>query len=234
MEWVFDQAHLGVPDPVAAAAWYRQYLGATAGDNTDRVMFGDTRIIFLKNDTPAPSHGSAIDRMALSFADLKARMRALDGSGARVVTPLTDLAGLYTSAVIEDPWGARIEVVEDPETIGFHHVHLQVPDLDRSRRWYVEKFGATPGTYKGRLDGITCGGMWVLMDRGAAEPSRGHTIDHVGWRMADLKATAADLKTKGVTFTTEPQPGPSGPHAPVLLSFTEDPWGVKIELLQRP
>jgi hypothetical protein len=76
--------------------------------------------------------------------------------------------------------------------------------------------------------------MWLLMDEGPAAPSRGHTIDHIGWRMADLRATATDLKEKGVTFTTEPQPGPQGPHAPVLLSFTEDPWGVKIELLQRP
>ena len=234
MEWTFDQAHLGVPDPLGAAAWYRQYLGATAGDHNDRVMFGDTRVIFLKNDAPAPSHGSAIDHLALSFADVTARMKALEGSGARVVASVSEVPGLYTSAFIEDPWGARIEVVEDPGTIGFHHVHLQVPDLDRSRDWYIEKFGAKSGKFKGQLEGFTCGGMWVLMDEGAAVPSRGHTIDHVGWRMADLRATAADLKTRGVTFTTEPQAGPAGPHAPVLLSFTEDPWGVKIELLQRP
>lgn len=234
MEWTFDQAHLGVPDPVAAADWYRRYLSATAGDHVDRVMFGDTRVIFLKNETPAPSHGSAIDHMALSYPDLDARVKALEGSGARVVSPVASVDGLYRSATIDDPWGARIELVEDPELTGFHHVHVQVPDVARSQAWYVDTFGATRGRFKGRFDGIECGGMWVVMEQGAAAPSKGHTIDHVGWRMADLRATAADLKQKGLTFTTEPQPGPPGPHAPVLLSFTEDPWGVKIELLQRP
>jgi catechol 2,3-dioxygenase-like lactoylglutathione lyase family enzyme len=252
MEWLFDQAHLGVPDPVAAAEWYRRYLGADAGDHVDRVMFGDTRVIFLKNETPAPSHGSAIDHLALSYPDLDARVKALDGSGAIVVSPIASVDGLYRSATIDDPWGARIELVEmgsDPgdELYGgqtpvrddsrlprFHHVHIRVPEVARSQAWYVDTFGATRGRFKGRLDGIECGGMWVVMDRGPAAPSKGHTIDHIGWRMADLRATAAELKQKGVTFTTEPQPGPSGPHAPVLLSFTEDPWGVKIELLQRP
>ena len=36
MTFTFDQVHLGVPDPEAAARWYRQYLGATPGDHTDR------------------------------------------------------------------------------------------------------------------------------------------------------------------------------------------------------
>lgn len=229
----FDQVHLGVPDPQGAAQWYLKYLGATPGDHTDRVMFGGTRIIFLKNETPAPSRGSAIDHFGLSFPDLGARWKGLEDSGARVTTPIGEVPGLYTSGFIEDPWGASIEVIQDPETIGFHHVHLQVPDPARSRSWFVEMFAATTGTLKGRLDGVRCGGVWVLAERGASAPSRGHTIDHVGWRMPDLLPVAAELKTKGVTFTTEPQPGAQGTHAPVLLSFAEDPWGVKIELLQR-
>ena len=233
MQLTFDQVHLGVPDPVAAADWYRRYLGATPGDHTDRVMFGGTRFIFLKNERPAPSEGAAIDHVALSFADLDARIKTLAGSGGRVTAAVSDIAGLYRSGFIEDPWGAKIEVIEDPETVGFHHVHVQVPDPVRTRAWYVEKFGGTAGKLKGRIDGVKCADVWVLTDQGDAEPSRGHTIDHIGWRVPDLLATAAALKARGVTFTTDPQPGPAGDHAPVLLSFAEDPWGVKIELLQR-
>ena len=44
---IFDQVHLGVPDPEAAAQWYVQHLGAAPGDNTDRIWFGRTRAIFL-------------------------------------------------------------------------------------------------------------------------------------------------------------------------------------------
>lgn len=229
----FDQVHLGVPDPEAAARWYRQYLGATAGEHTDRVMFAATRFIFLKNDTPVPSQGASIDHVGLSFVDLAARMEALAGSGMRLTAPVSDMAGLYRSAFIEDPWGARIEVMDDPDTHGLHHVHLQVPDPAASRRWYIERLGGEAAKLKGTLDGVKFGDVWVIADGGASVPSRGHTIDHIGWRMPDLLKTAAFLKTQGVSFTTEPHPGPNSPHAPVLMSFMEDPWGVKIELLQR-
>ena len=232
MQLTFDQVHLGVPDPVAAASWYQRFLGATPGDHVDRVMFGRTRFIFLKNETPEPSHGSAIDHVALSFEDLDARMTALEGSGMRVTTPVGDGAGAHKSAVVEDPWGARIQMGQDPETLGLHHVHLQVPDPAQARRWYVEMLGGQAAMKEG-LDGVQCGDVWLLLEPGVAVPSRGHTIDHIGWRMPDLLATAAQLKTRGVSFTTEPHPGPAAPHAPVLMSFAEDPWGVKIELLQR-
>jgi catechol 2,3-dioxygenase-like lactoylglutathione lyase family enzyme len=230
----FDQVHLGVPQPATAARWYVEHLGARAGDHVDRIWFGGTRIIFLENATPAPSRGAAIDHFALSCADVQAQVGALQGSGARVTTPVSDMPGLGRYAFIEDPWGARIQLVEEPGALAFHHVHLSVPDPEGTRLWYLDRFGGEPAKLKGRLEGIKYGDVWLFMEQGNTVPSRGHTIDHVGWRMPDLLATAAKLKAKGgLAFTTEPKPGPSGAFSPVLMSFAEDPWGVKIELLQR-
>jgi catechol 2,3-dioxygenase-like lactoylglutathione lyase family enzyme len=229
----FDQVHLGVPDPEAAAHWYVQTLGAAPGDHVDRVWFGEIRVIFLKNDAPAPSAGAAIDHFALSVANVAAQTRAFERAGARVTGPVADAPGLGPFAFVEDPWGAQIQLVEDPETLGFHHVHLRVPDPDLAVCWYLERFGGTRALHQGRLDGLKYNDAWLFLDRGAAAPSRGHAIDHIGWRMPDLRAKAAELKGKGVTFTTEPYAGPHAPHAPLLMSFLEDPWGVKIELLQR-
>jgi catechol 2,3-dioxygenase-like lactoylglutathione lyase family enzyme len=230
----FDQVHLGVPQPDTAARWYVEHLGARAGDHVDRIWFGGTRVIFLENATPAPSRGAAIDHFALSCADVQAQLGALQGSGVRVTTPVSDMPGLGRHAFIEDPWGARIQLVEEPGALAFHHVHLSVPDPEGTRLWYLDRFGGEPAKLKSRLDGIKYGDVWLFMDQGNTMPSRGHTIDHVGWRMPDLLATAAKLKAKGgLTFTTEPKPGPPGAYSPVLMSFAEDPWGVKIELLQR-
>ena len=230
----FDQVHLGVPQPETAARWYVEHLGARAGDHVDRIWFGGTRVIFLENATPAPSRGAAIDHFALSCADVQAQIGALQGSGVRVTTPVSDMPGLGRYAFIEDPWGARIQLVEEPGALAFHHVHLSVPDPEGTRLWYLDRFGGEPAKLKGRLEGIKYGDVWLFMQPGNTTPSRGHTIDHVGWRMPDLLATAAKLKAKGgLSFTTEPKPGPSGAYSPVLMSFAEDPWGVKIELLQR-
>jgi len=229
----FDQVHLGVPDPEGAAQWYVQHLGARPGEHVDRVWFGPTRMIFLKNATPAPSHGAAIDHFALSVADVHGQVKALEDSGVRVTAAVSDAPGLGRFAFVEDPWGAKIQLVEEPGALRFHHVHLRMPDPDAARSWYLERFGGTRATLKGRLDGIQYGDVWLFLEGGTSVPSRGHTIDHIGWRMPDLLAKAAELKAKGLTFTTEPHAGPQAAHAPVLMSFTEDPWGVKIELLQR-
>ena len=229
----FDQVHLGVPDPEGAAQWYVQHLGALPGEHVDRVWFGPTRLIFLKNATPAPSDGAAIDHFAVSVADVRGQLSRLDGSGVRVTGGAGDAPGLGRFAFIEDPWGAKIQLVEEPGPLHFQHVHLRVPDPDAARSWYLEQFGGTRATFKGRLDGIQYGDVWLFLEAGTSAPSRGHTIDHIGWRMPDLLAKAAELKATGLTFTTEPHAGPQAPHAPVLMSFTEDPWGVKIELLQR-
>lgn len=218
----FDQVHLGVPDPAAAARWYGEHLGAAPGEHADRVMFGQTRFIFLKNDAPTPSQGAAIDHIGFSFSDLRAKVQTLQTAGVRVTGP----------AFIEDPWGTRIELVEDAGGSGFQHVHLHVPDPERARGWYLEMFGGSAAQLAG-LQGLRYQGVWIFMERGTAAASAGHTIDHVGWRMPDLLAKAAALKTQGVHFTAEPHAGPQAPHAPLLMSFMEDPWGVKIELLQR-
>jgi catechol 2,3-dioxygenase-like lactoylglutathione lyase family enzyme len=230
----FDQVHLGVPDPDAAARWYVDRLGASPGEAFDRVWFGDVRVIFLKNAAPAPSDGAAIDHFALSFADVAAAAQTLAHAGVRVTTPVSMAQGLGRYAYVEDPWGTKIQLVEDPDAPGFHHVHLRVPDPEQTRAWYLERLGGTRARHKGTLDGLQYGRVWLFLDAGAAPPSRGRAIDHVGWRMPDLLAKAAELRHKGVAFTVEPKPGPSSPGAPVLMSFTEDPWGVKIELLQRP
>ena len=86
---------------------------------------------------------------------------------------------------------------------------------------------------KGRGQAIKYGDVWLFMGRGVAEPSGGHIIDDIGWRMPDLLAKAAELKAKGLTFTTEPRPGPKATHAPVLRSFTADPCGVRVTAAPR-
>ena len=234
MQFTFDQVHLGVPDPKGAAEWYRQYLGATPGDHVDRVLFGGTRFIFLKNERPAPSRGAAIDHVALSFRDLDSRLQVVEGSGGRVTEPPTSLDGLYRSAFIEDPWGTRIEVVQDAAKLGVHHIHLRGADPATMLSWYSTQFGGRTAKLKDRIDGIDMSGVWLLVQRGDAVPSAGHSIDHIGFRPIDVDASVAELKTRNVKITTEPRPLSFPNGVSVRLAFVEAPDGVRIELVQRP
>jgi hypothetical protein len=90
-------------------------------------------------------------------------------------------------------------------------------------------FGGERRKLKGRVDALKYGEVWVLAEKGEATPSEGHAIDHIGWRTTiDLNAKAAELKAKGVKFTTEPRP-----FRDIHISYVEGPAAVKIELLQR-
>src|SRR6267154_628754 len=229
----YDHVHLAAPDQAAAVEWYRKNLGGQlSAEGKDRVTFGKTRFIFLKAEAAKPSAGTAIDHIGFSFADLDAKMKELEAAGVKIVTPVRDVPGLFKLGFIEDPWGVKIEVVQDPETLGFHHIHLRAPDPAVSLAWYKERFGGDTAKLKGRIDGLKYGDVWVLVAKGDATPSVGHALDHVGWRVPDLEKILDDLKAKNIKVL-------QGPTALTLAtgvvhySFVEDPAGTKIEIVQR-
>ena len=123
---IVDHIHLAAPDPPTAVAWYQKYFGGqTMAEGTDRFLLGDVRVIFSKREKTLPSQGSAVDHIGFSVANLDATMKALEADGVKIVTPARDVPGLFPLAFIEDPWGTRIEVVQDSAKLGVHHLHLR-------------------------------------------------------------------------------------------------------------
>jgi predicted enzyme related to lactoylglutathione lyase len=92
----YDHVHLNVPDQATAVEWYQKNFGGTpTAEAPDRLMFRTTRLIFLKNANGQPSAGSSIDHIGFSFADLDAKMKALEAAGVKVVTPVRDVPNLF-------------------------------------------------------------------------------------------------------------------------------------------
>ena len=231
---IVDHIHLGVPDQPGAVEWYRKHFGGqTMTEGADRLMLGQTRLIFQKNETPKPSAGSVLDHIGFSVNDVDAAVRQLTADGVKITTPARDVPGLFKIAFIEDPWGTRIEVVQDPQKLGLHHVHVRAPDPAAALAWYADKFGGKPGKLKGQIDGIQYGDVWILAQRGDATPSAGHAIDHIGFRPLHLDETVAGLKAKNVKVTNEPRALTLPSGTTMHIAFIEGPDGVRIELVQR-
>ena len=235
----YDHIHLSAPDTAAAVDWYEKNFGGMRFDEAaDRLMFGSTRLIFLRRDNAQPSVGSSIDHIAFSFADLDAKMKQLEAAGVKVLQPARELAGFFKSALVEDPWGTRIEVLQDPLLLGVHHIHLQTPDTEQMFTWLLDKFGGERTKIDGRIDAVKYSApnfrdVWILVQRGEAAPSDGHAVDHVGWRVTDLNAKVAELKGKGVKVTSEPRPLRLANGTTIYFAYVEGPSGTKIELVQR-
>jgi catechol 2,3-dioxygenase-like lactoylglutathione lyase family enzyme len=231
---IVDHIHLGVPDPSKAVEWYQKFFdGKPMTEGPDRLMFGDTRLIFLRTMNPQPSTGSGLDHLGFSVANLDAKMKEFEAAGVKIVTPARDVQGLFKLGFIEDPWGTRIEVVQDPDKLGLHHIHLRAPDTDAALAWYKQKFGGDTAKLKNRIDGVNYSGVWLLFQRGDATPSEGHAIDHIGWRTDNLNNKTTELKGQGIKFTTDPRPLKLAGGATVNYAYLEGPNGVKIELVQR-
>jgi catechol 2,3-dioxygenase-like lactoylglutathione lyase family enzyme len=237
----YDHVHLLVPDTAVAANWYeKNFGGRRITEAPDRLMYGSTRLMFIRNATAQPSAGSAVDHIGFSVADLDAKVRELDAAGVKIVSPVQDVPGLFKVAFVEDPWGTRIEVVQDPELLGLHHIHLRGPDPEAIFTWLLQKFGGERTQLKGRLDAIRYraegfSNMWILVQRAESVPSEGHAIDHIGWRSTgSLTDTINGLRAKGVTVTSEPRPLPL-PNGPTInFSYVAGPAGARIEIVERP
>ena len=235
----YDHVHVNVPDQAKAVEWYAKYFGGKpTTEAPERLMFGTTRLIFLRKTDALPSAGSAIDHIGFSVADLDAKMKEFEAAGVKIVTPVRDVQGLFKLGFVEDPWGTRIEVVQDPELLGLHHIHLRAADPEEVFTWLLAKFGGERTKLKGRIDAVKYSApgfsdMWMLVQKGESTPSEGHAVDHIGWRTKGLDASIAELKTKGVKVTTEPRPLTLADKTVIHFAYVEGPAGTKIELVQR-
>lgn len=235
----YDHVHLNVPDQAAGVEWYEKHVGGKRmAEAADRLMFGSTRLIFLRNANAQPSAGSSIDHIGFSFPDLDAKMKEFEAAGVKVVTPVRDVAGLFKLGFVEDPWGTKIEVVQDSDLLGLHHIHLRAPEPEEIFTWLLGKFGGERTKLKGRIEAAKYSApnfsdMWILVQRGESTPSAGHAIDHIGWRTTNLDGAIADLKTQGVKITTDPRSLTLADKTTIRYAYVEGPATTKIELVQR-
>ena len=229
----YDNVHIRTLDPAKAAEWYVTALGAKMSvppaAGTAQVTFGSHVVTLTKGATIEPSLGTAIDHIGLSYGDLDAAVRKAEAAGATVTSPPRESPGIFRYAYIVDPWGTRIEMVEDTEQLGFHHVHLRTMNPDTTLSWFQHKLGGERTKLRGKLDGIRFGGVWVFaMSSGAETPPPATAIQLVAVRVEDVDASVKQLNGAGVKTLTEPRSVPA-----LRYAFLEGPNGIRVEVVKR-
>ncbi len=229
----YDNVHIRVLDPDRAANWYVSALGARLSTppapGTAQVTFGTTVITITKGSSVQTSAGTLIDHIGLSFSDIDAAVKTAEAAGARVTGPVRESPGIFRYAYIEDPWGVRIEMVEDAERLGFHHVHLRVKDPEATLAWYQQQFGGQRAKLRDKVDGVRFNGVWVFaMSSGADTPAPPTAILLVALRVNDVDAALKELNAAGIKTAAEPRGLPA-----LRYAFVQDPNGIRVELVKR-
>ena len=231
----FTHVHMRVPDTAEAAAWHQALLG---GEVVDRgpgqaVLHrnGLVMTMLAEGETP-PSEGGVIDHFGIAVEDVAATVARARDMGAQIRDEPRVGVTASTIAFIEDPWGTRMELLEDPVYTGVNHVHMMASDADGVHEWFLEIFGGEdiPARGKGQFHTILYGDLWVHISEpaeGVPAPSRFRSIDHIGFRVPSLQAFGEVLEASGYKpYMVRPNPPGSD------LMFFEGPEGIHFEITE--
>ena len=132
------------------------------------------------------------------------------------------------------PDGVRVELQEDQalsvEVAGYH-IHFFAAEHEALLDWYLDVFGLEQRP-RGSIETTTnAPGMNLSFGaaRGEAAPTRGRSIDHIGFELDDLEAFCAQLTAKGIEFDVEYREIES---IALKIAFITDPAGTYIELTE--
>ena len=241
----YHHVHITSASPLQAVDWYTRHMGCEpVTDRNDAANCYGVEVVFVPQITTGTSQGTGIDHIGFSVADLPAKMAELEdvgvrGSGVRLQrnddgSTWRDVPGLFKIAFVFDPWGTRIEMVEDPETLGFHHVHLSAADPEATLAWYRDVMGGTPDSLKGQLDGLKFGNVWFLVsqnDEGMPGSTIERAIDHVAFVLDDLDSAVSDFRRQDVRFEQEPAI-PEGGRTSAKRAFLAGPDNVRVAVVE--
>jgi catechol 2,3-dioxygenase-like lactoylglutathione lyase family enzyme len=205
---------IATSDASRLRGWYQQAFGVVP--NADGFFeFGGVSVLIDHRDDVADRPAEP-ERVILNFHvdDARAMTSRLDRLGVTWLVPV-EFRGDAWFATLLDPDGNLLQIIELTPAYwvargGFLAgspvaTRLPAQDLERARRWYADKLGLEP--VEERKGGLRyqCGGVSFALFQSAGKPSGAHT--QMGWEVADLDETVAELRARGVVFEEYDFPG---------------------------
>lgn len=235
----YDHVHLTATNAREAVNWYSKHFGGTPGSfnrgdadvveyPTDRVFYGDLSIIFFEREPTGGSVGTGVDHIGFSMANVEEVAMNVLADGGQQVGDFVEFKGMKIAFVL-DPWGTKIELIDDPDTRGLHHIHLFSPQPQDTLAWYQDIFGGEIVQWNGVLPAINYSNVWLMAAQTTENiaPTQGRAMDHLGWASSSLDEFGQNLMLNDVEFSMEPRS-----FRGIRISFIEGPDGVRIEVVE--
>jgi len=223
--------HLTVPDPDAQIKVWVDVLGATASKDGPLNLLKLPGIFIIVTKAPATegSDGSTANHIGFlvkDYAALKAKLAAAN------IPTVFDIEK-NKQIMVTFPDQVRVEFNEDASIaapVVFHHIHLMTTDPAALQAWYVKTFAAEATTRRNLPAAKLPGGeVDFLKAKEAPAPTKGRTLDHIGFEIKDLDSFAKKLDADGIKFD---MPVRDVPAIGLKIAFIIDPVGTRIELTQ--
>lgn len=219
--------HLNAKDPEIQKKFWTAVVGARPAKlGTVDVMVIPGAVIFINKAEPSGgTEGSTINHLGVKVRDMPAMVARAEAAGVRIVSRNDK------QTMLMGPDDVKLELTADvtmTEAVANHHIHFYTSDVEATRKWYVDMFGAIPGkraTFEAAdVPGVN---LSFTLSKTPAVGTKGRSLDHIGFEVKDLAEFAKKLEAKGVKFDI---PYRKVERLGISIAFFTDPWGTYIEL----
>jgi len=221
--------HLMVRDPAAHKKIWVDLFGAQVvnSGSLELVKLPGIFLVLSKAEPAEGSIGSTLDHTAFRVKDLAATSAKLKAAG---ITLTRDDS---LEIVADFPDKVKVEFYPAPTLsvpIEHFHVHFYAADIVALRAWYAKHFGAaTPTAANVNAMGVPGMGFSFRKTDAPQAATKGRSLDHIGFEVANLEAFTRKLAADGVVFES---PFRDVPGIGLKIAFLIDPAGTRIELTE--
>ena len=188
----------------------------------------------LGNETGSGgSQGSVVNHVGFIVNNVQDRVVQWKAAGVAV---LPGNNNRLDQAFVETPDGVRIEILEDKTQsmpIRHEHVHLFLPEAELAKAvaWYAKTFGGKAGT-RNNQPVVDVPGAQIRFAKADTKqaPTKGRVLDHFGFDVKDHPAFVRKIESEGIKLDEPPRKNEA---TGVIITYITDPWGARIEIVQR-
>jgi catechol-2,3-dioxygenase len=220
--------HLAVKDVETERKFFIMLGGTPVTNGSIQMIQFPGVFINIREDKPAAGTvGSTVNHFGFHVQSVPDTLEKIKPLGLKVEQNNPQ------QAFVTGPEDVRIELLEDKKIsspIEMHHVHMFVTAPLEVQAWYIKNFGATPGK-RGQFDTANIPGVELALSKQdmAQAPTKGRSLDHIGFEVTNLDETVKRLEASGIKMNIAPRLAGNGT---TKIAFLTDPWGTYIELTQ--
>ena len=176
--------------------------------------------------------GSVVNHVGFIVDNVQQRVAQWKGAGVDV---LPGNNNRLDQAFVVTPDGVRIEILEDKTQampIRNEHIHLSLTEAEipKAVAWYAKTFGGRTGT-RNNARVVDLPGVQIRFARADTTQARtrGRVLDHIGFDVKDHAAIVKKIEAEGIKLDEPVRKSAAGN----TITYITDPWGTRIEIVQR-
>ena len=223
--------HLNASDVDTQVKFWTQVGGKIVQrEKITMAEFPGIYILIRKQDYSGGSVGSTINHFGFYVRDFEPSVAKWKAAGLTWEPVKNPNVG---QGFLTGPDNVRIEIYENKAIstpMAMHHIHLLVSDPLEAQKWYIQNFGATAGK-RGMYDTANVPGTEITLAKSEPQaPTKGRSVDHMGFEVRDIDAFVAKLQAAGIK--TDAAIRNSANASNLRIVYVTDPWGTEIEITQ--